>query len=112
MDSVSLDAWKSRGQFVKLLGHELFFIDEPARGRERGTLFLIHGFPTASWDWWKVWPALNENYRLVALDLFGFGFSAKPLPPRLPHHGAGESLRGTGRTPRPAAVPCSGSRLR
>lgn len=78
MEWVSTDAWYARGQRAELLGHEIFFVDEPATGEQRGTIFLIHGFPTASWDWWKLWPVLNESYRLVALDLLGFGFSAKP----------------------------------
>jgi pimeloyl-ACP methyl ester carboxylesterase len=43
-------------------------------------VLLIHGFPTASWDWHKIWHALNRHYRLVAMDLLGFGFSDKPAP--------------------------------
>ena len=42
-------------------------------------LVLIHGFPTASWDWEALWPALAQRYRLYTLDLVGFGFSAKPV---------------------------------
>ena len=41
-------------------------------------LLLIHGFPTASWDWCKLWPELAQHFTLVAPDLLGFGFSAKP----------------------------------
>ena len=41
-------------------------------------LLLIHGFPTASWDWEPLWSRLAERYRLLALDMIGFGFSAKP----------------------------------
>lgn len=72
--------WESRGQYEELLGQRIFYLDEPARGEALGTIVLIHGFPTASWDWWKLWPSLNERYRLVAVDLLGFGFSAKPSP--------------------------------
>jgi pimeloyl-ACP methyl ester carboxylesterase len=42
------------------------------------TLLLIHGFPTASFDWWKVWNALAERFHVVAADMLGFGFSDKP----------------------------------
>jgi pimeloyl-ACP methyl ester carboxylesterase len=42
------------------------------------TLLLIHGFPTASFDWWKMWDALAARFHLVALDMLGFGFSDKP----------------------------------
>lgn len=41
-------------------------------------LLLIHGFPTASWDWHKVWPGLAEHFRLYTLDMIGFGDSSKP----------------------------------
>ena len=41
-------------------------------------LLLIHGFPTASRDWAKLWPALALNYRCLTLDMIGFGYSAKP----------------------------------
>ena len=38
---------------------------------------LIHGYPTASFDWVKLWPALTESYRCITLDMLGFGFSTK-----------------------------------
>ena len=41
-------------------------------------LLLIHGFPTSSWDWCKIWPDLQRQFTLIAPDLLGFGFSAKP----------------------------------
>lgn len=41
-------------------------------------LLCIHGFPTASWDWYKLWPTLTQSFRVITLDMIGFGFSAKP----------------------------------
>jgi len=41
-------------------------------------LVCIHGFPSASWDWHKLWPALTQRFRIVAPDMLGFGLSAKP----------------------------------
>ena len=41
-------------------------------------LLLIHGFPSASWDWAPLWEPLSQHFSLVALDLLGFGDSAKP----------------------------------
>ncbi|WP_243391616.1 alpha/beta fold hydrolase [Pseudohalioglobus lutimaris] len=75
-----IEDWEARGKRATLCGHDIFFIDEPARGDSWGTILLIHGFPSASWDWWKIWPNLNRHYRLVAMDMLGFGFSAKPSP--------------------------------
>lgn len=42
-------------------------------------LLFIHGFPTASWDWAKIWPAFAPHFRCMTLDMPGFGFSAKPV---------------------------------
>jgi pimeloyl-ACP methyl ester carboxylesterase len=39
---------------------------------------LIHGFPTSSYDFNRVWEALSEQHRLVCIDMLGFGFSDKP----------------------------------
>lgn len=80
MTFTTAEEWRERGAIAKIDGHAFFYIDEPAREDSRGTILLIHGFPTSSWDWWKIWPALNQHYRLVAMDLLGFGFSAKPSP--------------------------------
>ena len=41
-------------------------------------LLLVHGYPTASWDWQKVWTALSAGRRIIACDLIGFGLSDKP----------------------------------
>jgi pimeloyl-ACP methyl ester carboxylesterase len=41
---------------------------------------LLHGFPTCSYDWAALWPALTRRFRVIAFDMLGFGFSAKPWP--------------------------------
>ncbi len=71
---MTLADWKNKGQYFDYKGHQIFHMEE-------GTgevLLLIHGFPTASWDWWQMWEALTARYRVLTLDLIGFGFSAKP----------------------------------
>jgi pimeloyl-ACP methyl ester carboxylesterase len=45
---------------------------------EGPVLLLIHGFPTASWDWHKLWNDLTQKFRVIAPDMIGFGYSAKP----------------------------------
>ena len=48
-------------------------------GGEGRPLLLIHGFPTASWDWSRLWqPLINSGRQLIALDMLGFGLSDKP----------------------------------
>lgn len=74
--SPALRAWREAGRLHDFRGHAVFL-------REDGdvaapALLLIHGFPSASFDWADVWPALAARYRLLAPDLLGFGLSAKP----------------------------------
>jgi haloalkane dehalogenase len=50
--------------------------------REAGTgpaVLLVHGWPTSSLLWRDVVPHLSASYRVVAIDLPGYGLSAKPL---------------------------------
>lgn len=71
---MTLDDWQRTGRTFAHRGHPIFF-------RTEGTgpaLLCVHGFPTASWDWHAVWPALTARFRVVAADMIGFGFSAKP----------------------------------
>jgi len=39
---------------------------------------LFHGFPTSSWDWHAVWPAIVARREALAFDFLGFGDSDKP----------------------------------
>jgi pimeloyl-ACP methyl ester carboxylesterase len=41
-------------------------------------VLCIHGFPTASWDWHAIWGGLTQRHRVIAPDMIGFGYSAKP----------------------------------
>ncbi|MFD2230317.1 alpha/beta fold hydrolase [Alkalimarinus sediminis] len=73
--SASLDSWQQGGKWFTYRDHSIFCRIE-GRGEP---LVLIHGFPTASWDWHALWPALTERYFVIAIDLIGFGFSDKPV---------------------------------
>ena len=74
--SPRLQAWIDGGETRRLAGHVVFTRTAVAEGRP--PLLLIHGYPTASYDWARVWPRLAEHYSLYALDMLGFGLSAKP----------------------------------
>jgi pimeloyl-ACP methyl ester carboxylesterase len=41
-------------------------------------LLLVHGYPTSSWDWHRIWGVLAEDHRVIACDMLGFGLSDKP----------------------------------
>ena len=71
---MTLDDWHASGLTFSHRNHALFYQDEGAGE----ALVCIHGFPTASWDWHKLWPTLTDHFRVIALDMLGFGFSDKP----------------------------------
>ena len=66
--------WLGAGRYYGHEGLRNFYRDEG----QGPALLCLHGYPTASWDWHRVWPLLAGRYRLVAPDLLGFGFSDKP----------------------------------
>jgi pimeloyl-ACP methyl ester carboxylesterase len=73
---MTLDEWRQAGRSFRHAGHPIFYRDEgtgPA-------IVCIHGFPTASWDWHRLWTRLTAAHRVIAPDMIGFGFSAKPRP--------------------------------
>lgn len=76
LNPLSPDEWRQQGRSFPHHGHEIFYRDS---GGDKPPLLLIHGFPSASWDFYRVWDALAERYRVLAPDLIGFGFSAKPV---------------------------------
>ena len=45
---------------------------------EGSPIILLHGVPTSSWMYRKVIPGLAEKHRVIAVDLIGYGSSAKP----------------------------------
>lgn len=44
------------------------------------TVLLLHGIPSQSFSFRKVFPELSKNFRVIAPDWLGFGFSDKPQP--------------------------------
>ena len=55
------------------------YIDENKQGKN-GVLLMIHGHPTWSYLWRHLIPfGLRHNYRVIAIDLPGFGRSDKPI---------------------------------
>jgi len=76
----SIADWQEKGAYLSIKDYRIFFVDTHAEAKE--TILLIHGFPTSSWDWVKIWEPLSSRYRLIAMDMLGFGLSDKPDP----HH--------------------------
>lgn len=68
--------WKEKGSFVTIDDKKIFVIDEG--GQKAGTLVILHGYPTSSYDYYRVIPELSYYFRIVIHDHLGFGFSDKP----------------------------------
>lgn len=54
------------------------FYREQSPGPAAKTILLLHGFPSSSHQFRKLMPLLAQEYRVIAPDLPGFGFSEAP----------------------------------
>ena len=79
MTTRHLAEWMAAGGSRELCGHRIFVRTAIAAGRP--PLLLIHGYPTASYDWHRCWSRLAARYSLYAFDMLGFGLSEKPAAP-------------------------------
>jgi pimeloyl-ACP methyl ester carboxylesterase len=71
---IDIGAWRDAGSFFDFRGHRVFY----RRAGQGPPLLLVHGYPTSSWDWAKIWPGLTARFDVIAPDMLGFGYSAKP----------------------------------
>jgi len=67
--------WKEQGKFITVFKHQIFTID---KGNSDTIIVILHGYPTSSFDYYKVLPKLSNTYRVIIHDHLGFGFSDKP----------------------------------
>lgn len=73
-----IEQWWSGGEHLAL---ELDGVERSIFTRRLGegpSLTLLHGFPSSSYDWAKVAPALAAGHALLLCDFLGFGASDKP----------------------------------
>jgi haloalkane dehalogenase len=65
----------AQSHFIEVDGLRLHYLEDGAGD----PVLLLHGWPTSSFLWRNVIGPIAENNRVIALDLPGFGQSAKPL---------------------------------
>lgn len=70
-----LQSWLDAGQYFDYLGFEIFYRVEGSGP----ALLLVHGYPFNSFDWAPIWPTLTRRFTVIAPDMMGMGFSAKPV---------------------------------
>ena len=73
---VTLSDWQNQGQYQFINGQQIF--TRFAGDKNAPALVLIHGYPSASWDWEGMWDELTQHYYVITLDMLGFGLSDKP----------------------------------
>jgi len=60
--------------FLKV-GDQLVHIEQAGSGEP---VILLHGFGASTWSWRNVMPALAASFRVIAIDLNGFGYTQRP----------------------------------
>ncbi len=63
-------------KFIDVDGFEMHYVEAGGGGPP---VLLLHGIPTHAYLWRNVIPHIAPHARTVAIDLIGFGKSAKPL---------------------------------
>lgn len=73
---MDLAKWQGGGKFYEYGEHSIFYrLSQPADE----VALCLHGFPTSSHDYHKIWNDLTARFAVLAFDLIGYGFSAKPV---------------------------------
>lgn len=65
------------GQYWKWQGHSIYYVKVGQKQTEKPPLLLVHGFGASTDHWRKNIAQLQENFEVWAIDLLGFGRSAK-----------------------------------
>jgi pimeloyl-ACP methyl ester carboxylesterase len=68
--------WRDDGRYIDAGGHQIFVMD--TNSHPGPFVFILHGFPSSSFDWHHVVPQLAKTQRVITFDFLGFGLSAKP----------------------------------
>ena len=73
---MNLTEWRTGGNYFNRRNLQIFY---RLSKKSDEVLLCLHGFPTSSHDYHKIWNALTEKFAVLSFDLIGYGFSAKPV---------------------------------
>ena len=75
----ALAQWRAAGLRFDHRGTAIFVREAGAAIDQDVSLLCLHGFPTASFDWYPIWNGLVAHFgHVLAFDMLGYGYSAKP----------------------------------
>ena len=66
-------------QFIEVDGKQIRYRDYSEGDSIKPNLILMHGFGNTLNTWRHIVPELQKYYRVIAIDLIGFGLSSKPV---------------------------------
>ncbi|BCL35566.1 alpha/beta fold hydrolase [Nostoc sp. MS1] len=66
------------GQYWQWRGHKIYYVRAGEKRSQRPPLLLVHGFGASTDHWRKNITGLCNDFEVFAIDLLGFGRSAKP----------------------------------
>ncbi|HUM52742.1 MAG TPA: alpha/beta hydrolase [Chitinophagales bacterium] len=72
---MNIEQWKQKGNYIDVYGKSVFHIHYKT---EEPTIAFLHGYPSASFDYYNVLPNLENSFSYIIHDQIGFGLSAKP----------------------------------
>jgi len=67
-----------QGQTWEWQGHSIYYVQAGDYRSDRPPLLLVHGFGASTDHWRKNIAGLQQDFQVWAIDLLGFGRSAKP----------------------------------
>lgn len=68
---IPFEKWRKCGKYFEWGDHHVFY----QRGGSGEPLLMIHGFPTASWDWCWISRNFVDRFHMVLPDLLDYGLS-------------------------------------
>ncbi|WP_375473575.1 alpha/beta fold hydrolase [uncultured Nostoc sp.] len=66
------------GKYWQWRGHNVYYVRAGEKQTQRPPLLLVHGFGASTDHWRKNITGLCQDFEVFAIDLLGFGRSAKP----------------------------------
>ncbi len=67
------------GNYWQWQGHNIYYVKAGDQKKHSTPLLLVHGFGASTDHWRKNIAELQEDFEVWAIDLLGFGRSAKPV---------------------------------